>query len=74
MSVDKLTSSFSRVLFVVAVGLFFLAIAEKIANMNRQTLSFMDYDPGRLLEMAGILLLFVIAVTLRRIRRERAAR
>ncbi len=69
MRFETFLSAFSRTLFVVALLLFVLAAFEKAANLNGQTLAFLDYTPGRLLEFAGIMLLFVIAVTLRRIRK-----
>ena len=69
MSVETWLSFFSRLMFVVALLLFALAVVEKIANLNGQTLSFIQYEPGRLLEFSGIILLFVITVTLRRIRK-----
>jgi len=70
MRFETLLSAFSRTLFVVALLVFVMALVEKVANMNGQTLAFMDYSPGRLLEFAAILLLFVVTVTLRRIRKE----
>ena len=70
MSIESLMSAFSRLLFALATLLFVLAGLEKAANMTGQTLTFIDYAPGRLLEFAGIMLLFVIAMTLRRIRKD----
>ncbi len=67
-------SAFSRVMFALALLLFFLAGIEKLANLNGRTIAFVGYAPGRLLEFSGIMLLFVITVTLRRIRSELGAR
>ena len=67
-------SAFNRVMFGLALLFFFLAVFEKLANLNGRTISFVGYAPGRLLEFSGIMLLFVIAVTLRRIRSELRAR
>jgi hypothetical protein len=69
MRFETLLSVFSRTLFIAALLFFGLAAAEKIANLNGQTLVFIDYTPGRLVEFAAIMLLFVITVTLRRIRK-----
>jgi hypothetical protein len=69
MSIEKLLSVFSRVMFVAALLLLALAVVEKIANLNGQTLSFIQYEPGRLLEFSGLIMIFVISVTLRRIRK-----
>ncbi len=69
MRFETLLSAFSRTLFIVALLVFVLAVVEKTANMNGQTLAFMNYSPGRLMEISGILLLFVVTVTLRRIRK-----
>jgi hypothetical protein len=59
---------------ILALLLFFLAGFEKLANLNGRTIAFVGYAPGRLLEFSGIMLLFVITVTLRRIRSELVAR
>ena len=67
MNIESLTSNVSRLLFLVAVLFSGLAVAEKVANLNGQTLSFMEYEAGRLLEFAAIMLLFVVTLTLRRI-------
>ncbi|MBU0740848.1 hypothetical protein KKA85_04240 [bacterium] len=74
MRIETWMSVFSRMMFIVAMLFFFLAVFEKIANLNGQTLSFINYEPGRLLEFSAIMLLFVITVTLRRIRKETGKR
>ena len=74
MRIESWMSAFSRVMFVVALLCFVTAVMEKIANLNNQTLIFVTHEPGRLLEFSAILLLFVITVTLRRIRKELSGR
>ena len=63
-----LTSLICRVLFLVAFVLAGLALWEKLANLAGYTvLRGHDVGAGRLLEIAGISLLFVIALLLREI-------
>ena len=69
MRIETWMSTFSRIMFVAAMLFFILAVLEKIANLNGQTITFITYEPGRLLEFAGIMLIFVMTVTLRRIRK-----
>ncbi len=45
----------------LAYLLLLLALVEKIVNWNGQTLRFMDYSPGRLVEFAAVSVLFCIA-------------
>ena len=56
-----------RAFFGIACGLLALAIVEFIARMFRYTI-LRGWEPGRLLEYAVILLVFVIAILLRQIR------
>lgn len=66
---DGLSSHASRMLFVLAVALAGLAVGEKLANLTGYSLDFaLDYAPSRLLELAAIALLFVIAMQLRELR------
>ncbi len=67
MNFDKLSSVFSRVLFLVAIVLLAMAIVEKIVNLNGYTV-IKTYDPQRLLELAATMMVFVIALLLRQIR------
>ena len=62
-----LTSLICRVLFVVSFVLAGLAVWEKLANLAGYTVLRQTMSPGRLVEMAGISLLFVIALLLREI-------
>lgn len=64
----KPMSVVNRLLFVGAGLLFALAIIEKIANATGHTIIGQAYAPGRLLEFAAIMVLFVIATLLREIR------
>ncbi len=67
MNLDKLSSVFSRVFFLVAILLLGLAVIEKIVNMSGYTIMRV-YDPQRLLELAATMMVFVIALLLRQIR------
>lgn len=65
---DSHYSLFNRLCFGMAVGLFAVAVWEKVLRLFGWTLSWVPYDPGRLFEFAGILMIFVMAVLLRQIR------
>ena len=56
-----------RLMFGIAFGLLALAIVEFIARIFRYTI-LRGWEPGRLLEYAVILLVFVMAILLRQIR------
>lgn len=62
-----LTSLICRVLFVVSFLLAGLAVWEKLANLGGYTVLRDSVAAGRLLEIAAISLLFVIALLLREI-------
>ena len=63
---DQLSSLVGRLLFVIAFLLAGLAVWEKLTNVVGRTLWFArGYPPSRLLELAAIALLFVIALQLR---------
>ena len=64
---ERLYSIVCRVSFIVAFILAGLAIWEKLANLFGFTLM-RGYSPGRLLEFAVVVLLFVIALQLREIK------
>mgnify|MGYP006865032903 CR=1 FL=1 len=64
---NKLTSMISRVFFFVAFILAGLAVWEKLANFAGQTL-LRGYPPSRLLELAMVVLLFIVALQLREIK------
>jgi len=67
MNLDKMSSLFSRALFLVAMLLLTLAVLEKIVNANGYTIM-RSYEPSRLLELAATMMVFVIALVLRQIR------
>jgi hypothetical protein len=62
--IGKLSSVMSRVLFLVAFLLAGLAVWEKLLNAFGFTM-LRGYAPSRLLEYAGVAVLFVIALQLR---------
>ena len=64
---NALTSLVCRVLFVVAFALAALALGEKLANLAGYTVLRDAIGAGRLLEISGITLLFVVALLLREI-------
>ena len=68
MGVDQLSSLACRVLFIGAFGLLGLALLERVAFTFGYTVLRGAFTGGRLLEIAGIALVFVIALLLRQIR------
>ena len=70
MDSDKLMSMVSRVFFFGAFVLLALAVFEALARLFAYTVLRGTYTSGRLLELAGILLIFVIAILLRQVRDE----
>ena len=66
--IDKLSHYFCRTLFGISIALLALAVSEAGLRSLGWTLSFIDYEPGRLLEFSVILIMFVIALLLRQIR------
>ena len=68
MKLDSLASIFNRLFFVGAFVLFAVAVLEKVVNLTGYTIIGQTYSPGRLFELAAILLLFVITLLLRNIR------
>jgi hypothetical protein len=69
MSFERLVSLLSRLSFLVAFVLLALALMERIANASGYTI-LQVYSGGRLLEVAVVLLVFVIAVQLREMKEE----
>jgi hypothetical protein len=66
---SQLMSIISRALFVASFVLVALAVWEKVTNLFGFTLWFAGgYAPSRLLELAAIALLFVVALQLREIK------
>lgn len=65
----RLSSLFSEVLLAGAFLLAGVAFAEKVANVVGFTLTFRaGYPPARLLELAAVALLFVIALQLKELK------
>jgi len=69
MSLEKLVSLVSRLFFLGAFVALGLALIERIANASGYTI-LRVYGGGRLLEVAVVLLVFVIAIQLREMREE----
>ncbi len=65
---DSHYSLISRLLFAAASLLLLVALIEWIIEWFGYRLASMPYQPGRLLEFAAILVIFVIALLLRQIR------
>ena len=65
---EQTTSLISRVFFLGAVVLLALSILEGAAHVMGYTILRRTFEPGRLLEYAVILLVFVVAMLLRQIR------
>lgn len=61
-------SIMSRVFFFAAFLLLAVAVFERLINYFGFTILGSSYTPGRMLEFAGIMLLFVIALLLRQTR------
>ena len=67
--IDQLSNMASRILFVGSFVLAGLATQEKFVNLLGFTLTIAGgYAPFRLLELAAVALLFVIALQLREIK------
>ena len=64
---DQMSKVTSRTLFVVAFVLAGFAVLEKLINLFGFTFTILGgYNPSRLLELAAVALLFVIALQLGR--------
>ena len=64
---SNMSSLFNRTLFGLAFLLAALAMLEKVANLLGYTI-LGEYSPSRMLELAAVALLFVIALLLREMR------
>ncbi|HNS00574.1 MAG TPA: hypothetical protein PKX48_14935 [Planctomycetota bacterium] len=67
---NTLNSLLCRVFVAGAFVLLVLAVLEKVLNLCGYALLKDFYTPGRLLEFAGVGLLFVVVMLLRQIREE----
>ncbi len=65
--IDKQTSIVCRLFFLIAFVLLVIAIWDKCLRLFGWTISFLPYQPGRIFELSGILMIFVIALLLRQI-------
>ena len=71
MTFEKMISVASRLFFLAAFVLFGLGVIERIANVAGYTIMPRGwFSPSRLLEIAVVFLVFVIAIQLREIRLE----
>jgi hypothetical protein len=70
MSLTKLVSAASRLFFFGAFALLGLSLIERIANASGYTILRGAFTGGRLLELAVVLLIFVIAMQVREMREE----
>jgi hypothetical protein len=70
MDLERWFSLASRVLFASAFALLGLALVERTANAVGYTILRGIFGGGRLLEIAAILLIFVIAIQLREVKAE----
>jgi hypothetical protein len=70
MASEKWMSFLSRALFLASFLLLLIAVVERLVNYLGYTIVGGGYAPGRMLEFAGIMLLFVIAILLRQAREE----
>ena len=70
MEIAKLNSRVCRFFFATALVLFAISVVEKVASLMGYTILGKSYTPGRLFELATLLVIFVIALLLREIREE----
>ena len=70
MSLTNFVSAVSRLFFFGAFVLLGLGLIERIANASGYTLLRGAFTGGRLLELAVVLLIFVIAMQVRELREE----
>ena len=67
---NKFVSVANRALFIAAFALAALAVLEKLVNFFGFTIVLLGgYSPSRMLELAALALLFVIALQLREIKK-----
>ena len=70
MKINKISSIIARLFFAGALMLLLLAVWERIANSMGYTVVREVFTASRLIELAVILVIFVIALLLRQIREE----
>ena len=72
--VDKLTSIFSRVFFLISLLLFLIAASDRFLRLFGWSWSWIGYAPGRLFELSAMFMIFVVVLLLRQIRERLANR
>ena len=70
MKIDKVSSFIARLFFAGASVLLIVAVLERIANASGYTILRGTYTAARMLELATILVIFVMALLLRQIREQ----
>lgn len=65
---EKWMSFLSRLFFVVALLFILVAVVDWCMRLFGWSLSFVQYQPGRMLEFAAMLMVFVAVMLLRQIR------
>ena len=70
MDLERMISLTSRLFFLGAFALLAVALIERLANSAGYTVLGGVFSGGRLLEIAAILLIFVIAMQLREMKEE----
>ena len=66
--IDRFINICYRGFFVLAGLLFIVAVWDKFLRRFDLKLSWVPYDPSRLIEISALLMVFVIALLLRQIR------
>jgi len=74
MKISFVEQHYARIIFIAAVFTILFALAEGFIQIFGQSLIGRIYSPGRLLDLAGTLLVFVIIEHLRQIRNELRAK
>ena len=67
---EAMTSVVSRIFFIGAFALMALAVTERLSNALGYTILREQYTASRLLEIAVVALIFVLALVLREVRDE----
>jgi hypothetical protein len=70
MKINKISSIIARLFFAGASVLLLLAVWERIANAMGYTVVRETFTASRLIELAVILVIFIVALLLRQIREE----
>lgn len=65
---DKYHAFVGRLLCLVMAVLLILAICEWVVQWFGYTFAWLPYEPGRLLDLAALMAIFMIAILLRQIR------